>query len=218
MSKKPQKSSDSKAKDAAVKLGKSEVQAKLADEEEADSAKEVAQPPPWLGVLLDGKVCLFPGIRKQPQGEDIFDFTDCLPLLGSCDVLIFCELNRTQTEIEHQIAQRVGKEYGGIQTRVYTPTPADLDLSLPKTDQLFQRFAEACPDWVPDDAKPPMDQFWGLLSVFEIGFPGDKQKKLHLLHLGIGDEAAWLYFLQPHNIRVARVIMNAPRREILEAP
>jgi hypothetical protein len=207
------KSSDSNAKTAAAKLGKSEEEL---EDEDRETAKEVSQPPLLLEVLLGKKICLFPGIKDQRLGEDSVDFTDYLPLLGGCGVLIFCELNRTRTEIKEHVAQQVGREHGGVQTRMYTP--ADLDFPLPETDQLFPECMNAPLDWVPDDAKPPMDQFWALWSIFGIGIPGCEQKTLHLLHLGIGGEAAWLYFLQPHNIRVARVIMNSPHREMLEAP
>lgn len=203
----PRGSSASKVKKAAVKLSKSQVE-ELEDEDK-ENAKEVAQPPSLLEVLPCEKICLFPGIRKRRIGEDIVSFRNCLPLLGSCDVLIFCELNRTLPETRDHVAQQVDTLRDWIRIQVH---PHDcLNLPVPERDQLFPRCAESPPDWLPGDAKPPIDRFWGLWSELELFHP-EYRKKLDVLHLGIGGQAVWLYLIYPHRLEVNRIIID-PRED-----
>lgn len=186
------KSSASKPKKAVVKLGKSKVE--VLDEWDREDAKDIYYPPSLLDVLMYGTICLFPGIRKRRLGEADLDFRNCLPLLGNCKVLIYCELNLDRAETKNHVMQQVGTEYEGIKIRM--DTPDDLDLPVPERDQLFPRCAESPPDWLPDYAKPLMDRFWGLWSVLEIGIPGHA-RTLNLLHLGIGGQAVWLTSSHP---------------------
>jgi hypothetical protein len=90
-----------------------------------------------------------------------------------------------------------------------------------KDDLLFPQEADnllvAGPEFHPGPrpTRPPDSQFWGHFVVLK--FVG-RHEKLHLRHLGIGGEAAWVYFLQPNNFLVARTMTNPSHQEMLEAP
>jgi hypothetical protein len=184
------------------------------DDEDYFDAKEVYPSQSLFQVLSCEKICLFPGTIKRRLGEGIVDFVDCLPWLGNCGVLIFCELNRNLPEIRQHVEHQLCTEHEGIKAvgrySVETPIPEIPATEPQKSDRdlLFPRCAESPPDWLPDYAKPPMDRFWGLWSVLEIEIPGREQKTLHLLHLGIGGQAVWLHFLTPHALKVTRIIVE----------
>jgi len=79
-------------------------------------------------------------------------------------------------------------------------------------------FGQPVTEWIsPDDGHrlaapfppPHADRFWGEYCRLTIS-----DRRVHLLHIGIGGDAAWAYFVQPHGIQPARIIANPPWEEI----
>ena len=164
-------------------------------------------------ALQEGTICLFPGIKQREglrEDEAVTTFLDCLPYLGDCKVLIFCELNRTQEEIFAYVERQEGEERNGIHIREVTITP---DPVVDK-NEFFRNYQDPLPVWIPAGARPPENSFWWHWSELEIMFPGQEAKTINLLHLGIGGQAVWLYFLNPHHLEVSRIIID-PREATL---
>jgi hypothetical protein len=157
-----------------------------------------------LDVIRGGAVCLFPGRRKRRIGEDTVSFRDCLPFVGPCDVLIFCELNRSFPQTRDYLRQQLGTPRDGITIKV--DAPDDLELPVPEAAHLFPRLVNRRPEWVPAETQPAKGKFWAHWSVLRV--EGGQRETLHLLHLGIGEQAVWLYFLNSHQIEVAKIITD----------
>jgi hypothetical protein len=158
----------------------------------------------FIGELRKKRVCLFPRFTRRPHDVHITDFSHCLPFMGDCNALIFC-------------APRCGRKKAREDIRRYTAgaNPA-LVFDLPKCQGLddslisdnhyiFERQQDNLLVWPPDAnaAKPDDGQFWADFVILKIeGW----REELHLLHLGLRGDHAWLYFLQPHFIRLHRLI------------
>jgi hypothetical protein len=155
--------------------------------------------------LKRGQVCLFPGeLADQPGG--IADFTDSLHLLGQCNALIFCVPGRKEEDIRNLVLNKHGGVFHGVRVSIISPTQETLYGSLVHNNALFPKFR---PEWVPPDRGPSDESHWGVYAQAEIEVGGER-RPLDLLHLGIGRQSVWLDFLQPHGIKVARIIMNPP--------
>ncbi len=117
-------------------------------------------------------VCLFPG---DPSGR--FSFVDCLPRVGVCRTLIFCELRRSLEDIRALLS--------GLEERRTIsfdwPSCRDFGILPKRRGELFPNLETAPPTWVPDQAKPPLDRFWGHYCRIQIEAG---KKSLYLLTFG----------------------------------
>jgi hypothetical protein len=140
-------------------------------------------------------ICLFPG---DVQGR--FSFMDCLPQIGDCRMLIFCELQKSLDDIRAQISRLV--ETG----RIGVEAPYCMNLPVPnERREFFPDCENNPPTWVPASAKPPLERFWGHYCRLEIELG---KRSLYLLHLGIGGQAVWRHFLQPWAVPITRIIID----------
>jgi hypothetical protein len=191
------------------------------DDEDVDIWKEVMTPPEILESITLGcietlrrsRVCFFPGPHQPVGPGDLTDFGQCLPYLSDCNALIFCAPHHGKEEARARIQHYV---YGGAFDLIFDRNgcvgtdPVDNawvwkdDLLFPhKTDNLL--VGRPVPNAEPQPTRPPDSQFWAHYSVLDmIG----RDEKLHLLHLGLRGDHAWLYFLAPHGIHVARMIAD----------
>jgi hypothetical protein len=160
------------------------------------------------------KTCLFSGRRRDQEGG-ITDFTACLDKLGDCDSLIFCEPHRTAEQVHNHILETNGRMFHGERIVVLSPTKGGCYYeSELHTDVLFPCFSplgmpKLLPEWVPAQAAPDRERLWGHHAKLDIE-TGEKRKPLDLVHLNLAGEAFWLFCLQLHVIRVARLIADAP--------
>jgi hypothetical protein len=179
---------------------------------EEDELKDVADAFPYVvwqekidTIIKTGKVCLYPGYKNSDQQADIPDFSRCLPFLDKCNVLIFCELNRTLEQIRKHV----------IDDGRMIDKPFDI-LPENEIEKIFPGYKKSPPDWIPDSAKPKYDRFWAHLS--KLSFNSKRRKTIWLLHLGIGGQVVWLHFLQPHGIEVSRIIIDLPSNDPISSP
>ncbi|MGA2862960.1 MAG: hypothetical protein ABSF95_00565 [Verrucomicrobiota bacterium] len=165
-----------------------------------------------IETLRRKRVCLYPGPQRPPYDAGITDFSHCLRYLGDSNALIFCAPNRGKEAVREDIEHYAG---GGNRGLVFNRDecvglpPGDIliwedDLLFPtkKENLLVWHFK---PDAEPQATRPPDDRFWAHYVILKIE---GRAQKLHLLHLGLRGDHAWLYFLQPHGIPVARLISS----------
>lgn len=163
-----------------------------------------------IETLRRKRVCFYPGPHVPVQPGDIVDFGQCVPYLGECNALVFCAPHHGKAEAKASIRHYVG---GGDPALVIDPNECvgtDHDwvwkdeLLFPhQTDNLL--VVRPTPNTEPQLTKPSDDRFWGHYIILSITGRNDK---LHLLHLGLQGDHAWLYFLAPHGIQVARTITS----------
>ncbi len=157
-------------------------------------------------------ICLFPGNKADP-GKDVPTFWDCLPrLLDDCTVLIFCELHLTRDATLAYLEAQKGKERHGITIQEVIPIPTDCHKHQ---DGFFPGYAKSSPDWVPASARPLPDRFWHHAALLGIPTHDQELRLITLLYLGIGEQAVWLYFLNPRAVRVNQIIID-PRGDYPE--
>ncbi|MGO8677730.1 MAG: hypothetical protein ACLQVX_17880 [Limisphaerales bacterium] len=169
----------------------------------------------WIETLRRKRVCLFPGgdLPLHDQRTDA-DFARCLPFIGDCNALIFCEPHRSKNEVLGDIVQYAGGEGG-----VFNDDPFDRGASLGIKKDLIEQDGLWFPNghedllvWRPQlhadpvPSRPPESRFWAHYAILK---PEGRAEKIHLLHLGLRGDHAWVYFIQPLGIRVARLISHA---------
>lgn len=193
------------------------------DDDDEEAWKDVPPPPPeilestMLGIiemLRRRRVCFCPELGVPGGPGDLADFYQCLPFLGDCDALIFCcpghDKEWAQARIHHFI---YNGDFDHIFDRQGCVGTGQGEIWIQKPELLFpqksQELLVVCaePNVQPQLTRPPDSQFWAHFAILSmIG----REEKLHLLHLGLSGDNAWLYFLQPHGIQVARAIANPP--------
>lgn len=168
--------------------------------------KDLYDDPPWAQVIRDlqaSRVCFYPG--RQANAPDFDDFIGALPHIGNCDALVYAEPRLTMLQVRQQVERHRGNpqirvaEMGFI-TNIEIVTPID----MPDEDHRAL-FGQLGTGWVPPEAKPQGDRFWGLYSRLTLA-----SRTIHLLHIGLAGHAAWAHFLQHHGIPIATVIANPP--------
>lgn len=191
-------------------------------DDEIDAWKDVVTPPEMmdsatLGIiemLRRRRVCFFPGPGLPDGPGDLADFYQCLPFLGDCDALIFCcpghDKEWTHARIHRVVYggdfDHIFDRHGSVGTGHGESWIHHDELLFPqKSEELLVARAE--PNVEPQLTRPPDSQFWAHFAILSmIG----RAEKLHLLHIGLRGDHAWVYFLQPHGIRAARMITNPP--------
>lgn len=161
-----------------------------------------------IGDLQRSRVCFYPG----PQGEtpDFEDFIRALPLIGTCDSLVYSEPRLTKVEAW----QRVNWHRLNLQIPIPGACITNIEMvdtgNLPLADQQGL-FGQPVAEWIAADdghqlpnpvPPPPEDRLWGDYCHLTIS----DGRTVRVLHIGIGGEAAWAYFLEPRCIRPVRVI------------
>lgn len=155
------------------------------------------------------RVCFYPGPHVPPQPGEITEFGRCVPYLGDCNALIFCAPHHSKKEAHERVQHYLAGGDPGIEFDLHEcVTDFDFiwkdELLFPhKNDNLLVSYPAL--DAEPQPTRPPDDRFWAHYVVLSIIGRDDK---LNLLHLGLRGDHAWLYFLAPHGIRVARMIAN----------
>ena len=170
----------------------------------ADGEARIRQTKELIDRLKKSRVCLYPGeILGQRTG--IADFTGCLHFLGDCDCLIFCETQHNKDYVRVLVPNQRGWSNGNESIRITKVNPERIHASDLVNDATL--FPKSDVEWMPPETRPQPDRFWGHYSTLGLDIRGVR-RELHLLHLGIGGQAVWLHFLQPHGIKVARIIAN----------
>lgn len=171
----------------------------------------------WSQVIRDlqdqnSRVCFYPG----PQGNepDFEDFIEALPLIGNCNWLVYSEPRLTKIEVFRRIDWHRKNLQFFIQGLGFVTEIEIVNTNiLPCVDRegLFRQ--PPASEWVsPADghllappAWPHEDRFWGEFCHLRVG-----NRKTHVLHIGIGGDAAWTCFLRSHAIHPVRIIANPP--------
>ncbi len=168
----------------------------------------------WIETLRRNRVCLFPGgdLPLHDQSTDA-DFARCLPFVGDCNALIFCEPHRTKEAVLGDLWQYAGGE-GGVFNGVPFDREEALGLGadlLEREDLCFPNRDEALLVWRPEPnadpqpTRPPDFRFWAHYAVVQ---PQGRDEGIHVVHLGLRGDHAWLYFIQPLGIRIARLVSH----------
>lgn len=181
---------------------------------EADGQAEIRRTKKLIKRLKRSRVCLYPG-RTLVQQFGIADFTGCLHFLGDCDCLVFCETQEGKEFVRMHVPHQLGWVDARHTVRIVERIPERVDAFDLVHDATL--FVETGIAWEPPEARPEPNRFWGHYSILALDIRGVR-RKLHLLHLGIGHQAVWLHFLQPHGIRVARIISSPPGAIIANPP
>ena len=159
----------------------------------------------WKKLICDFqayRVCFYPG--RQGQAPGFQSIADALPLIGNCNALVYSEFNRTGHEVYAEVNERRANLQFGIPGMGCVTSIEILNGEEAVVDQEVL-FGHPAIDWIPTEATPREDRFWGLYSIWTIS-----GRVVHVLHIGIAGDAAWAYFLQPHAIQPARIIANPP--------
>ncbi len=142
------------------------------------------------------RICFYPGPNPGAP-PDFEDFLGALDHLGDCDTLIYSEVKRTKVETQqmvdwHRRNLQIQTQLGFInEIEMYEPPELRLNFFFNKTET----------EWI--GTMPGEDRLWADYALLRIG-----PRYIHLLHLGIGGLAAWLWFFQPHGLKVARLVTN----------
>jgi len=166
----------------------------------------------WIGTLRRKRVCLFPGPEHPTHEGGITDFAHCLAYLGDSNALIFCAPHHAEEGARAAIDHYAG---GGNPAVVFNLDDClglhhHVDL-ICNQELMFPAQQENLLTWRSDPndnvqtTRPPDRRFWAHYSILSIR---GLNEKLHLLHLGLRGDHAWLYFLQPNGIRVHRMISD----------
>ena len=161
----------------------------------------------WARVIADlkaSRVCFYLG-RGRGRRPDFGDFTGALTLIGDCNALVFSEPLRTKIEVwrlveEHRRNLQVPIPGVGFIFQINMVNTGD----SPGVDRRGL-FKEPAITWLPHDKAPDDTRFWGEYARLGI-YRGQEERQVHLLHLGLGGLAAWLWFFQPNGIQPARII------------
>jgi hypothetical protein len=160
-----------------------------------------------IETLRRKRVCFYPGTDTPPQPDGINDFGQCVPFLGDCNALIFCDPHHDKTHARARIQFYLG---GGDPALEFDHFESITDYDFIWRDELlFPQKADSLLICRPEGnagpqlMRPAESRFWGHYAVLKIV---GHQEKLHLLHLGLCGTDALLYFLSPHGIRVTRNI------------
>jgi len=169
----------------------------------------------WAQLIQDlravHRVCFYPG--QHGAAPDFEDFVGALPLIGSCDALVYSEPRLTKI----QAWERVGLHRANLQFPIPNlgfATGIDLvqtgDLLGVDRKGLFGQ--PPAMEWVsPEDghllASPstPDDRFWGQYCRLTAG-----NRIVQVLQIGVGGNYAWDYFFRPHDIHPVRIIASPP--------
>ena len=148
-------------------------------------------------------MCFYPG--RNCQAPEFEDFIGALPLIGDCTVLVYAEPRLTKAQSWDRVK--------GRKNHLQIPVPGvglitEIEMvntnNRPDVDR-EGLFGPPGIEWVPLEAKPDDDRFWGNYCSLTMA-----DRTVHLLHIGIAGHAAWAHFLQPNDIRPARIISNSP--------
>ncbi len=185
----------------------------------------------WIETLRRKRVCLFPGADISPLGAHYTDFVSCLPYLGDCNALIFCEPHDSKEAVRACINKYAGRSrdenghaindvalhdvaFNGVKFNCGASVGIENDL-IEQDELCFPTQQENLLVWRPQanadpqSMRPPDSRFWAHYAILELK---ERHEKIHLLHLGLRGDHAWLYFIQPLGIRVARLISHASYR------
>jgi hypothetical protein len=185
-------------------------------DDENGLVKELSHPTPegvlklWARVIGDlkaSRVCYCPGKSggREPQFEN---FIGSIPFLGSNDALVYAEPGRSKEQVMEFVIASGQKlptriEGGcliGLKRVDTSPLADDPDLDRKGL------FVIPSTPWLPPDEQPAANRFWGDYAHLRVVVAHEqKQRHIHLLHLGIGGSAGPLYFFQPHGIPVAKI-------------
>ncbi len=177
----------------------------------------------WVETLRRKRVCLFPGgdLPLHDQRTDA-DFARCLPFIGDCNALIFCEPHRSKEAVIGDIVQYAGggkaqngHVFGGVafnrgETVGIESVLIEQDALCFPTQQENHLVWRLQSDAEPQPTRPPDGKFWAHYAIVKLE---GRDEKIHLVHLGLPADHAWIYFIQPLGIRVARLISNAFYRQ-----
>ncbi|MGO8837557.1 MAG: hypothetical protein ACLQAH_05230 [Limisphaerales bacterium] len=182
-----------------------------------DDAKEVSGPSPegvlefWAKTvkeLKSGKVCFCTG-HEAGRATNEQDFTAAISLLEDCSALVCAEPFRSKGEVLRLVTRchrRLPiKVQGGSITGLNLVDTIPVE-DVPDLDRNGLFVVSAIP-WLTPEQEPAADRFWGVYAEMKVAMrPRRVRRRIHLLHIGIGGLAAALYFFQPHQIQVSKVI------------
>ena len=172
----------------------------------AESEQQVRRTHELISQLKIREVCLYPG-NTRTQNFGVAEFTGCLSCLGDCHFLVFGEPLQDKEIVRLLVPNRLGWSDDTQGVRIVEVNPQRID--DPDLIHDASLFPDIEVEWVSPEARPQPNQFWGHYSILGLEIHGER-RTVHLLHLGLGHEALWLHFLQPHGIHVARIIANPP--------
>jgi hypothetical protein len=155
--------------------------------------------PALIDELREKKVCLYLG-RNQGRAPELEDFLGAVQLLGDCDTLCFAEPSRSQQEVIDRLNSYRGNPEIPIQGGSIT------DLHIEENWVYPFRYYDSEWEWLPSEARPDENRFWAVTAWFTIVRRGQPNRKVLLVHIGIGGPAALLCFVHPNNIKVTRII------------
>jgi hypothetical protein len=187
----------------------------MPDDDRNIDFKELMSPVEVLNMVALGcietlrrkQVCFYPGAHIPPQPDDIADFGQCLGLIGDCNALIFCDPHHDKAHARARIQFYMN---GGDPALEFDHFESITDYDFIWQDALLfptkaDKLLIGWPNGEPEIMRPPDSQFWAHYVILKIV---DRDEKLHVLHLGLGGQHAWGYFLMPYGIKVARMIEN----------
>jgi hypothetical protein len=164
--------------------------------------------PEWMQVIADiqaSRVCFYPG--RQGNARDFMDFRGALTLIGDCDTLVFASPRHSKIKISEQAAALMASipfsitDLGEVTEMTITDTEDDLDC--------LYLGGESRVEWIPSGAAPHANRFWGHHARLVIK-SAHGRRKIQVLHIGMGGNAAWACFLKSKGIPVERVITSPP--------
>lgn len=194
--------------------GDAEISAYIKECKEDDHKALIRQTQKLIKRLKTGKVCLYPGPQNPPHDVGITEFVECLPFLGDCNMLIFCYPHHNKESAQAEIQHYTG---GGDPSLLFNLDKCEgLKTDLILEDDLMSRTKQkellvcrAAPNTEPKTTRPLDGRFWARYVILSIQ---GRNKKLHLLYLGLRGDHAWPYFLAPNGIHVDRIISNPDYR------
>jgi hypothetical protein len=164
--------------------------------------------PTVIEAIRDSRPCWYVG-RGRGRKPDLEDFTHALPLVGDCGALIFSEPRRSRAAVVKAVdwhRQNLHIPIPGLGLVFQLDMKNDGDLSELLREVLF---TEPKTEWIPAENKPHETRLWGEYAKLGIYvYPDREERHVHLLHIGLGGLAAWMWFFETHRIRPSKIIGN----------